>query len=507
MAKFRFDVIFRRSYIRVLSEDLHNGQVVKGLGADSFNWIELSDKENRGHCLAQKGNKSMTQKRLIWFCYGMEEAAAQPDLLARLRDAIGLTTIMPESPVCHTSGFGVSQALAQRGPFEDWRERSDRWPRAAEGIYPPVAGIVSGFDDTPLLRLIEAAHGAGIEVWGHLGLWSYGGDVYPEYAMRDIDGRELDPRYEAWGNGLCPSRAAINDWTRDCLVEAAQRYDLDGFCLDHARYPAPAGLPSLFTCACVDCRRQAAELGYDVERLIEGLQVFRADLQRLDRRRLVSLLGARPSLWEFIGLCDGGAEVLEWLRLRATLLSVQMQRFRAAVEEVVGDKPFGSDVFPPSVALLGGHDYADWAGGANYLTGGSSFGGNVGWATMVTNLAGEWGAALCRTVADLAQGEALELTYRLFGYDDLGLPQTFDGLKRDPLPLAAMFAREVAKLKAVHTADMRLYPPLSLSAAPELVGQLVGAVADQQCDGAMLSFGTSEEAVERVVQLDLKALR
>ena len=51
---------------------------------------------------------SELRSRLIWFCYGMEEAAQSPDVLRRLRDEIGLTTIMPESPICHTSGFRAS---------------------------------------------------------------------------------------------------------------------------------------------------------------------------------------------------------------------------------------------------------------------------------------------------------------------------------------------------------------------------------------------------------------
>ncbi|MBT4500729.1 MAG: hypothetical protein HOC74_23560, partial [Gemmatimonadetes bacterium] len=42
--------------------------------------------------------------RLIWFCQ-MESVAEKPELLLRLKEEIGLTTIMPESHVCHTSGF------------------------------------------------------------------------------------------------------------------------------------------------------------------------------------------------------------------------------------------------------------------------------------------------------------------------------------------------------------------------------------------------------------------
>ena len=446
----------------------------------------------------------MSKKRLIWFCGGTEQAAAQPDLLVKLRDEIGLTTIMPESPICHTSGFATSNELAKRGPFEDWRERTDAYPRAAEGIYPPVAGIVSGFDDTPLRRLIESAHAAGIEVWGHIGLWSYGGDVYPEYAMRDIEGQPLDMRYQQWGIGLCPSRKKINDWTRDGLVDAAQRYGLDGFCVDHARYPAPANLHALFACGCADCQREGAALGYDFTRLREGMLQFRQSLSRLDRQQIKRMSANQPNLWDFLALCEGGAELLEWLRMRAGLLAARMSEFRTAVRQATStEMPFGSDVFPPSVALLGGHDYATWKQGADYLTGGSSFGGVVGWATMVTNLAGEWAPALCRTIDGLEEDEALELVYRLFGYEDFDLPRTLAGLQQDPLPLAAIFAREVAKLKAVADPAFGLYPPLSVSAAPATVEALCAAVVDNECDGAMLSFGATEESVEQVLQLDI----
>jgi hypothetical protein len=394
--------------------------------------------------------------------------------------------------------------LAERSPFKDWRSREDVWPKAAQGIYPPVAGIVGGFDDTPLLRLIEAAKNTDIEVWGHLGLWSYGGDVYPEYAMRDIEGHPLDTRYKQWGIGLCPSRKNINEWTRDCLVEAALRYDLDGFCLDHARYPAPANLHGLYACGCADCQREAEQLGYDFSRLREGILHFRQSLGRLDRHQVKRLITNQPNLWDFLALCEGGPELLEWFQLRAALLAARMGEFRLAVWEATNaEPPFGSDVFPPSVALLGGHDYATWKQGADYLTGGSSFGGVVGWATMVTNLASEWAPALCRLIPDLEEGDALDLVYRLFGYEDFALPRTLVDLREAELPLTEIFAREVAKMKAVAPDELGLYPPLSVSAAPDTVQALCAAVAEHECDGAMLSFGAAEEVVGKVLQLDI----
>ena len=71
------------------------------------------------------------------------------------------------------------------------------------------------------------------------------------------------------------------------------------------------------------------------------------------------------------------------------------------------------------------------------------------------------------------------------------------------MPLPEIFAREVGKLKAVADPNIGLYPPLSVSAAPDIVQALCEAVVDNECDGAMLTFGATEEAIESVLQLDL----
>jgi len=426
-------------------------------------------------------------KRFIWFCE-TEYLAAHPDVLKKLRDEIGLTTIMPESFICHTSGFRASEEIVRRGPFEDWRQRTAQFPRARQGIYPPVAGTIGGFDDTALLRVIEACRQAGIEIWGHIGLWSYGGEVFPEFAMRDIEGRLLDLRYKQWGIGLCPSRKDVNEWTRDCLVDLIRRYDLDGFDVDHARYPAPANLHSLLACGCGFCQQEAGRLGFDFGHMKEGLLQLRAELSTLTREQFDRIGRARPGFWEFLAYLGEQGVVLEWLRFRALVMAERMREFRLAVQDAGGrDKVFGSDVFPPSIALLGGHIYEAWEMGADYLTGGSSHGGVVGWATTVTNLASEWAPALCRTVGGVGEDEALQLVYRMFGYDDLDLPLAVADLQNGKLPLAQMFAREVARLRAQIRDQVPLYPPVSIGSEPVLARQLLETVVENQCEGALFS--------------------
>lgn len=445
------------------------------------------------------GTRPAHKSRRIWFCQ-TEYVAQHPESLQRLKDAVGLTTIMPESPVCHTSGFSLSEELARRGPFEDWRRRLDAWPRGAEGVYPPVAGIVSGFDDTPLLRLIEACKTAGIEVWGHIGLWSYGGDVYPEFALRDLEGRPLDRRYQQWGIGLCPSRKEVNEWTRDCLVEAMQRYAVDGFDVDHARYPAPANVHSLTACGCPACQEEAARLGYDFAAMRRGVLALRRRLERLTPADVRALASGRPGLLDSLGILAQDGSVLDWVRFRAHLLAERMAEFRAAVQQAGGrDKLFGSDVFPPSTALLGGHWYNKWEEATDFLTGGSSHGGVVGWATGVTNLAAEWTAALCRHGQGLAERQVLPLLWRMFGVEDLDLPMTAAAAAGGPLPIAALYEREVARLKAQTSGAVPLYPPVSAGAAPELVREMGAAVAGHGCDGCLFTVNAEDAGQVRVL--------
>ena len=432
-------------------------------------------------------------RRFIWFC-STEYVADHPESLIKLRDEVGLTTIMPESHICHTSGFSASQQIARKGPFEDWKNRLDVWPRGKEGIFPPVAGTVSGFDDTPLLRVIEACKKADIEVWGHIGLWSYGGDVYPEYALQDIEGKPLDRRYKRWGIGLCPSRKKINAWTRDCLVEVTERYDIDGFDVDHARYPAPASVSSLTACGCKSCQTEAGRLGYDFEAMKKALMRLRLRLSVLTEDRLQAIVRSQPGLWDFLALLADDGAVLDWFRFRAQVLAKRMAELRQAVQEVGGaNKVFGSDVFPPSTALLGGHGYAMWEKATDFLTGGSSHGGVVGWATGVTNLAGEWAAALCRTAPGLDEKDILRLIWQLFGYDDLELPLSVKGIQQKSLPIAKLYEREIARLKVQASGAVPLYPPVSAGASPELVRQLVEAVRTHKCDGCLFTVDPDDD--------------
>jgi hypothetical protein len=192
--------------------------------------------------------------------------------------------------------------------------------------------------------------------------------------------------------------------------------------------------------------------------------------------------------WERLESCSDG-QFQEWLKFRATLLAEWMKVLRDAVRAAAGgDKVFGSDVWPPSIALLGGHDYSLWERGADYLTGGSSAGGVVGWATTVTNLASEWAPFLCEHAEGLDERAALSLVFGMFGYENFQLPHSVKGIQEGPLPIAEIYEYEVEKLKNSTSGNLPLYPPISASGDPARTRKLCEAVAANNCDGALFTL-------------------
>lgn len=465
-------------------------------------------------------------RRVIWFC-DTDEVARHPEWLPLLRDEIGLTTLMAEDFTHHTSGFAASPEVAARSPLADWRERRELLEthlgpeRVARGVYPVVPGVLGGVDDSNLRRVLDSAGRANIEVWGHIGLWSYAGEVFPEFSLRDVWGAPPDMAYRRWGIGFCPSKRVINEWVAAGLADVTRRYPLAGFMADHARYPAPASVWSMFACACADCAAEGRRLGYDVDAIHAAVRDVPALLRAITPARLTRAAAASASFTDWlswIGGTGGGArQIVAWLELRCRLLAERMAEFRTVVrrERPAAGLPsgarspeilWGSDVFPPSVSVFGGHHYGLWRGGADYLTGGSSHGGVVGWATAVTNVALEWGRYLCRQVAGLEPSTALRLLYRLLGCDDLAferadpasdggsqpedpatLPLSFEPLERGAVPVVRLMEREVTRLVAGAPASLALYPPIAAGRASGQLESLCRLVAGAGVDGVLLS--------------------
>jgi hypothetical protein len=420
-----------------------------------------------------------------------------------LRDEVGLTTLAPESHRCHTSGFAPSPEVVAASPLERWRESPTLGRHRAgfnvpEPAFAVLPGVVSGYDDAPLRRVIDEASRLGLELWGHAGLWCYGGEVFPELAARDLFGRPLPDTTLPWGSGFCPSRSVLHEWIKLSLVDVTRRYDLDGLFLDHARYTSPGHGPSLLTCGCPDCAAQAARRGYDMADFRAGLLALRAALGRGPAERLSRLAEAGPL--ETLGRLAGHDGVVDWFVFRARLLADQLEDIARAVKAAAG-RPFafGTDVFPPSVGLLGGHIYDRWARGATFFTGG--FGGRIGWSTVGAVTIDNLSPWLVAWAPGLEGGTAARVVAHLIGYDPPPLGLRFDARGRvdDPEQPIRSAVAEIAAMAAAR-GDTPVYPPVA-GGDEALLRAVCRAIAEAGLEGGMFSglerFTAEQRAIVR----------
>ena len=435
-------------------------------------------------------------RRIAWFA-DLETLVGRLDLLSELHDQIGLTTLVPESHLSHTSGFAASPEIAASSPFRDWKTRPGlRDHRRVFGVDEPamavLPGIVGGVDDASLLAVIDECRRLGIEIWGHAGLWSYGGEVFPELAAVDLFGRPLLPDSLPWGTMFCPSKPVLNDWVARSLADAAARYDLDGWFVDHARHTSPGHGPTLMACGCADCAAAAGEHGVDLGTCRDDLVALLHDLRQAGPERLVALAEGGPTA--VLGWLEARPGVLAWFEVRARILADRFATLAAAVAAASARRvEFGSDVFPPGVALLGGHVYGHWATGATYLTGG--FGPKIGWPSVgrvtVTSLA-PWLRAL---VPGLPDAGALRIVAALVGADPSPGP---DG------DLEALL-REIARIAPARR-NLPVYPPVAATWDAAQLGNICDAIVDAGLDGAMIAgLEQTSEAQRRVIRSRLSA--
>ena len=156
-------------------------------------------------------------------------------------------------------------------------------------------------------------------------------------------------------------------------------------------------------------------------------------------------------LHQFLGL-DGG--LADWLNFRADITSDNLRGLRQAVHDAT-TRPvvFGSDTFPPSFALLVGHRYADFAGGASDFT-----------STLISHVAffvyatlASFADLLMQSVDGLAEADALRFTYTIFGYDHFEMPLQIGGfhlgnwdLEEASTPITDLVEKEFTLARALN---------------------------------------------------------
>jgi len=389
----------------------------------------------------------------------------EPDDIRRLRDVIGLTAIIPDDYMSHHSGFRMPEDLLARSPLATWHEQPtlDQHRKTyglASNASPVFPGVVGpAFDDSRLLRLIDEADKLGVEVWAHLGLWGYGGDIFPDLALRDVHDNTTADEYAYWGVPICPNDTEVRDWTAECLQYIAKNYGVKAIDVDHGHYPPPASIPSLTGCSCPQCEATAQTLGFDFSAMKAALSELEQRVASLTLPQFEQSAELANGFLDFLRLLAGNdPRLLDWFRFRCQVATDHMQFLTQAVHDAVGDScPVDSHLFPPAIAYLSGQDLPSWEKAVDRLTAG--WGDVVGWSESQTLSFAAWADKLCKNIDGLDEKTALGAIYRFFGYDSVGLPYTIAELKSGNIPRGDILSLEIKKAASLFSGDTPFLPP------------------------------------------------
>ncbi len=407
-----------------------------------------------------------------------ETIVRNPGYLEALHDGIGLDWViltftgeLPPEVLAHSPYGGAPpspERIRQLIAYHlDGQPCTDDLEVALRSVGPHVPASTPQKDAT-MRQAIAMCHAAGLDVWFLAGL-------YTAYEMLMF----------------CPGREENNRWYEAYYTHLATAYGVQGIDITHARFPKTSLPRGLFLCACAECARAAAELGYDMEAMRADIADAFARLKRLSPAQLTTLaaspLGPLDAL-HFVGLRPG---MMDWFRFRADLIARNVKRFHTAVHAAAGpDFIFGADTYPASLSLFAGHDQTRWGEFSDFA---SPLLSHVDAFPMRTWAA--WADAFQCWFPQLTEAEALQIAYRLGGYAELNLPTTYaDFALGEPdcefrhMPLRDIVRMDMAKAKLYLPPDLPAYPIIQGGGAPwdwprPIVDQLMADALDLGYDG------------------------
>jgi len=389
-----------------------------------------------------------------------------PDYITRLRDEIGLTmVVLPftgelSSEVLAKSPYGgKTPTEAELGELVirhfDGRPVDPREYERAQDLCGP--GVSASGDDAAFRKALAQLKDAGLSVWTYGGAWTI---------------RRLM---------FCPSQKATQDWLEAACVYWATEYELDALDITHFRYPMGSFPLGMFGCTCSSCTATAAEMGYDMEKMVADLKLTRENLRKLDGKRLGEVVRLGFGFFDVVHALGMRSGVLDWFRFRCDLVVQNLSRFKKAVHDASPKTLFGTDTYPASMSMVAGHDYFRWGEMADFA---SPLVSHI--SAFVCNTYIEWAKFLMAEIPNLVEEDALQLVYRLLGYDGMGLPETIEAFGADEpatlayrIPTADLVLRDLVKAKLYLPDDMPSYPIIHGEGWPmETVDRIVSEAKD-----------------------------
>jgi len=281
-------------------------------------------------------------------------------------------------------------------------------------------------DDSDLNAAIEETHRRGMEFWqwlpaDHHYYREEGRHLMSETfeGVKFIDLPPVKYSLEYLNEAsVCVAKPAFREYEVAYFGHAAKTYASDVVYSSHHRYANPSCWTNLFGCACSDCRREAAAMGYDFGKMERAMLGLRKNIRSLDPAALDRAAKFRMTFTDFLVLAGEDDSIMDWFVFRARVRGNQLKRLNETVHLMSGDRArFFVDTHPASLALLVGHNWQDFIDGASDAIFPLSW---LGWHYMAPVAA--WANQLCAWIPGLSETTALRLVYSFLGWDELGLP-------------------------------------------------------------------------------------
>ncbi len=226
-------------------------------------------------------------------------------------------------------------------------------------------------DDSQLVKAIDEAHRRGMDAWLYYTGHHYG-ELYRPACAVTFDGipfNELPPIKHALCQGLvsvCFNKPEVAEWDRTAYTYGARTYDVDAIYVTHFRYANPAFFTNLFGCACEDCRKLAADMGYDFPAMEKAARNVMRNLKKLDAATVKHAAKVGYTFVDFMQLLSEDRAFIDWLYFRSDTVGRRLKGIHDSIHQATNDRAqFISDTHNPAQALFVGHNYSDLMNGAS----------------------------------------------------------------------------------------------------------------------------------------------
>jgi hypothetical protein len=210
-------------------------------------------------------------------------------------------------------------------------------------------------------------------------------------------------------------------------------------------------------------------MGYDLEAIKADIHDAYSRLKRLSPQQVKSIAEHGMGPFDFLQLLGMRVGVMQWFKFRTELIARNVSRFRDAVHQAAGDSfIFGVDTYPASIATFAGHDLTRWDQFSDFASPLLSHADIFPMKTMTV-----WAQFLQGVLPQLSEADALQLVYRVTGYDTLALPHSIaDFALGEPdceyrnIPLRDFIRLDMAKARVLLPEGLPAYPIIQGGGAP-----------------------------------------